>query len=65
MNHTNMVVEGFFAVRTVYETAKSKHVEMPITAALYDVLYHQKSPADALMELMSRDLKAEMHVVRV
>lgn len=65
INHTNMVVEGFFAVKTVYETACRKGVEMPITAALYDVLYHQKAPAEALMELMSRDLKAEMHAVRV
>lgn len=60
MNHSNMVVEGFFAVKTVYEVAKAKQLDMPITSALYEVLYHQKSPKDALMDLMGRHLKDEM-----
>lgn len=60
MNHSNMVVEGFFAVKTVYEVAKAKQLDMPITSALYEVLYHQKAPKDALMDLMGRHLKDEM-----
>mgnify|MGYP002247284413 FL=1 len=60
MNHSNMVVEGFFAVKTVYEIAKAKELDLPITEALYEVLYHQKSPQTALMELMGRNLKDEM-----
>ena len=59
MNHSNMVVEGFFAVKTVYEIAKAKELDLPITEALYEVLYHQKSPQTALMELMGRNLKDE------
>ena len=60
INHSNMVVEGFFAVKTVYEIAKAKTLDLPITSALYEVLYHQKAPQTALMELMGRNLKDEM-----
>lgn len=60
MNHSNMVVEGFFAVKTVYEVAKVKQLDLPITSALYEVLYHQKAPQEALMDLMGRNLKDEM-----
>lgn len=58
--HSNMVVEGFFAVKTVYEIAKAKDLDLPITGALYEVLYHQKAPQTALIDLMGRDLKDEM-----
>lgn len=60
MNHSNMVVEGFFAVKTVYEVAQAKQLDLPITSALYEVLYHQKAPQEALMDLMGRNLKDEM-----
>ena len=36
------------------------HIEMPITKALYEVLYEEKSPALALAELMGRDIKIEV-----
>ena len=32
-------------------------IEMPITKALYEILYEEKSPALALAELMGRDIK--------
>ena len=50
---TNMVVEGFFAVAAVYEKAEQLGVELPITSSLYDVLYHQKAPSEALWSLMA------------
>lgn len=62
VTHTNMVVEGFFAVAAVYEKAEQLGVELPITSALYDVLYHQKAPSEALWSLMARDLKDEMNI---
>jgi glycerol-3-phosphate dehydrogenase [NAD(P)+] len=38
-----------------------KHqIEMPITKALYEVLYEKKSPSIALAELMGRDIKIEV-----
>ena len=35
INHTNMVVEGFFATDIIYKMACEHHIEMPITKALY------------------------------
>lgn len=58
---SNMVVEGFYAVRTVYELAKEHHIDMPITEALYDVLYHQTPPQEVLERLMNRHVKHEMN----
>ena len=57
---SQMVVEGFFAVRIVYDLAKAKGVDMPITNALYEVLYHQVPPAEVLLRLMNRDVKQEV-----
>lgn len=57
---SQMVVEGFFAVRIVYDLAKAKGVDMPITNALYEVLYHQVPPAEVLLRLMNRDVKQEL-----
>ena len=60
INHTNMVVEGFFATDIIYKMACEHQIEMPITKALYEVLYEEKSPALALSELMGRDIKIEV-----
>ena len=60
INRSQMVVEGFFAVRIIYDIAKVKGIDMPITNALYEVLYHQVSPAEVLMQLMMRDVKQEV-----
>lgn len=60
MNHTNMVVEGFFATSIIRTMAQKHGVDMPITESLYEVLYEQKSPKLALQELMSRNSKIEL-----
>ncbi len=60
INRSQMVVEGFFAVRIIYDLAKAKRIDMPITNALYDVLYNQVPPAEVLMQLMMRDVKQEV-----
>ncbi len=52
-------VEGVFACKVVYEEAKKMNIEMPITNAVYDVLYNGRNPEDAIRELMSRELKSE------
>lgn len=62
VNHSKMVVEGFFAVKTVYEIGKEKGLDLPITEALYEVLYFDKKPSNALIELMGRHVKDEMNL---
>ena len=52
-------VEGVAACKAVYEEAKRLGIEMPITEAVYAVLYEGKSPSKAAHDLMLRKLKPE------
>lgn len=52
-------VEGVFACKVVYEEAKKRGIEMPITEQIYQVLYEGKTPLDAAHALMARELKPE------
>lgn len=56
---TNMVIEGVNATLAAYNLAKQHRVELPITQALYDVLFNKRNPVDAVTELMARDRKTE------
>ena len=53
------VIEGIPTTRAVLEMATQKSVEMPITQAVYDVLFEKKPPLVAITELMNRPPKAE------
>jgi glycerol-3-phosphate dehydrogenase (NAD(P)+) len=53
------VVEGIATCASVVELAKKYNVEMPITDAVYQILFGGKSVRDAISDLMSRRLKAE------
>ena len=59
LEEVQMVVEGITAVKVASEVAKKYGVEMPITNALNEVLFHGKDVEEAVLELMSRDVKAE------
>ncbi|MDR2580843.1 MAG: NAD(P)-dependent glycerol-3-phosphate dehydrogenase [Fibromonadaceae bacterium] len=54
-----MVAEGVPTARSAYALAKKHGVEMPIVNAIYEVLFEQKNPREAIEELMTRELKAE------
>jgi glycerol-3-phosphate dehydrogenase (NAD(P)+) len=54
-----MVAEGIRNAEAIARLAASKGVEMPIIEQMNAVLYHGRSPAEALRHLMTRDLKAE------
>jgi len=56
---TESVVEGIATCKSVVALAKKYHVEMPITKAVYDVLFNNKSVQKAIEDLMKRQLKAE------
>lgn len=55
----SMVAEGVATTASVRELAQRKGVEMPITEQVWQVLYHDKDPRQAITELMTRELKAE------
>lgn len=56
----NMVAEGVHNTKTVLQLAAQLEVEMPITAAVYRVIYEGQNPAISVKELMTRGLKSEM-----
>ncbi len=51
--------EGVKTVRELYVMAKRLDVEMPITEQVYQVIYRQRSPQQAVEELFRREPKAE------
>ncbi len=55
-----MVVEGYHALEAAMALSKKYEVEMPITAAVYDIIKNGVSPDDAMISLMNRDIKNEL-----
>ena len=52
-------VEGVKASQIVYEEAKKRGIEMPITEVIYKILYLDAKPSECITGLMKRSLKAE------
>jgi glycerol-3-phosphate dehydrogenase (NAD(P)+) len=55
----NMVAEGVKTTDSVNQWATKNDVEMPITRAVFKVLFEEMDPTDALIELMTRNPKEE------
>jgi glycerol-3-phosphate dehydrogenase (NAD(P)+) len=56
---TESVIEGIATCKSVVALAQRYNVEMPITQAIYEVLFENKPVRVAVADLMSRRLKAE------
>ena len=54
-----MTIESIDNIEVAYELSKKYNVELPIVDAVYNVLYNNLKPADAVEMLMSRDKKSE------
>lgn len=59
LDEVKMVVEGVNTVQAACQLAEKYHVSMPITQSIYAVLFEGKNVEDAVLELMTRDNKAE------
>ncbi len=60
LENMGMVVEGVRTTKAAYQLAKKFNVSMPITEALYNVLFNNVHPKDAVDALMSRMTTHEM-----
>lgn len=60
LKQVGMVVEGVRTTKAAYALAKKQHVDMPITQAIYQVLFENTNPKQAVDELMSRKKKDEI-----
>jgi glycerol-3-phosphate dehydrogenase (NAD(P)+) len=56
---TESVIEGIATCKSVIALAERYNVEMPITQAVYEILFEDKPVQTAITELMTRRLKAE------
>lgn len=53
------VAEGVQTTLSVWHLAKKMAVDMPITQAVYEILYENRSPQSVVKALMERDLTSE------
>lgn len=54
-----MVIESVDNIDVAYQLSKKYNIEMPIVNAVYDVLYNNLNPREAVDMLMNRELKSE------
>ena len=59
IDNMGMVIEGVYTTKAAYELSRKRQVQMPITEALYRVLYEGEDIKTAISQLMSRDLTSE------
>jgi glycerol-3-phosphate dehydrogenase (NAD(P)+) len=54
-----MVAEGVFTTTAAMQLARTRSVDMPITAQMFAILHEGKTPREAIHELMTRSGKSE------
>src|SRR5690625_1827380 len=60
LEQMEMVVEGVRTTEAAYEFSTKQNIEMPITEAIYNVLFHEQRPEEAVKQLMNRDRRSEL-----
>lgn len=59
LDEMEMVAEGVRTTRSVHDLARRHGIEMPITQAVYSVLFEGKTPSEMVKRLMTRSAKSE------
>lgn len=59
LGEMRMVAEGVQTTESAYKLARKLGVEMPIVEKMYQMLYQDKPAREAVLDLMTRNLKAE------
>lgn len=54
-----MVAEGIKTTRSVYDLARKLDIDMPILEQVYKIIYEEKNCAEAVSDLLKRELKVE------
>ena len=62
LDSMEMVAEGVITTKSVYQLSEKYEVEMPISKAVYQILYEEIDPKKVVLDLMSRDLTAERNI---
>lgn len=61
LSTSTMIAEGVYTSKSAYELSKKYDIEMPITEQVYQVIFENKDPKEAIQELMKRDKKNEWY----
>lgn len=56
------VAEGVFTTQAAVRLARASGIEMPICEQMHGILHENRSPRDAIQELMSRSVKSEIEL---
>lgn len=59
LEERHLTAEGIPTVEAVYRYAEDNHIDLPITAEVYRVVYQGKSARTAMVDLMTRERKPE------
>ena len=54
-----MTIEAIDNIETAYQLSKKYDVEMPIVDSVYDILFNNLKPQQAVTNLMTREAKQE------
>jgi glycerol-3-phosphate dehydrogenase (NAD(P)+) len=57
-----MIAEGVETTKAIKTLSDQLNIEMPIASEVYQILFNQKKPEKAIMELMKRSLKPEWNL---
>ncbi len=52
--------EGINTTKAVHSIAGDKKIDLPITEAVYSIIYNGSDPMEAVKKLMSRKFKSEV-----
>lgn len=63
LEEMNMVAEGVKSTQAIFELAQQAEVEMPIVTQVQQILFQDKSPQEAVNDLMLRGKKNEIESV--
>jgi len=61
LDSMNMVAEGVKTSKSAYNLSLRERVDMPIVEQVYQMLYEDKDPMQAVTDLMTRPMKRERH----
>jgi len=59
LQELGQVAEGLYTAEMVYRLAQTRQVEMPICDEVYQILYQNKDPREAVHSLLHRSIKSE------
>ncbi|MBI3933657.1 MAG: NAD(P)-dependent glycerol-3-phosphate dehydrogenase [Acidobacteria bacterium] len=59
LGSTRMAIEGIYTTAATVSLARRQGIEVPITEQMHALLFQNRSPQEALRELMERSLKRE------